>query len=211
MRSLAFLVVAACTTPPQGPVRVAALTDARFDATLSDGGLAVYFRFPDSDGCPELDARMHASVNGEPVALASPLPDPDAYPRGTPCEGYQLTAIGTGAADIRVWDRSGEARVVIPDAFVARSVSSEPALAPGDVGHLAWSPASDTVIGGELRFTGTRDFTVTALDVDGADVRYRIPDGETGATALTASLTASVAIDTCRGFASCAGVASLRL
>jgi len=210
MRLVALLPLAACTASPR-PANVAALAGATLEVRLADGELTAYFRFPDAMGCPALDPKMRATVNGEPVALASPQPDPDAYPRGTPCEGYQLTAIGTGAADIRVWDRSGEARVVIPDAFVARTVSGEPALAPGDVGHFAWSPASDTVIGGELRFTGTRDFTVTALDVDGADVRYRIPDDEAGATALTASLTASVAIDTCRGFASCAGVASLRL
>jgi hypothetical protein len=209
MRVVALLpLLAACGVPH--PVTAAQLHDAQFEASVSPRGLAAYFRFPEDMGCPELSAYLHATVNGREVKLTSPQPDPDAYPRGTPCEGYQLEvdAPGETSADIHIWDRTGDVRVTIDSAFAQRHVAwGTPARAAGDVGHLAWSPASDRVTAGALHLTHAG--ALVPLDVDGSTVRFRVPDDVATVDAVTGTLTASVPVDTCIGFASCAATTSV--
>ena len=204
MRALTLLAVAGCTTAPRGgkSVNVAALHDARFEASVSPLGLTAYFRFSDDRGCPELDPSMRATVDGVDVELASPEPDPDAYPRGTPCEGYQIDVPPSANArtDIRIRDRSGEARIVIDNAFAARGVAWRGTPVAGEVARLAWTPATDTVVDGEVSFGG-----VTAR-VDDLWLQVRVPNSDDA----TASMSAHAAIETCTGFASCVATASVR-
>jgi len=217
MRVLAVLPLVACGT--SHPVTATQLASAQFEASVSERGLRAYLRFPEDMGCPELSAYMHATVNGREVKLTSPQPDPDAYPRGTPCEGYQLDvdAPGETGADIRIWDRTGEVRVTIDSAFAKRDVAwVTPARAAGDVGHLAWSPAGDRVTDGTLRFTraGAPAFVASPtgdvpLDLDGSTVRFRVPDEASGTDAVTGTLTANVPVETCIGFASCSATATI--
>ena len=151
MRWLLVVGLVGCAAPRATTVNVAALRDARFEASVSERGLGAMFVFDDDFGCPMVDGRMRASVNGEPVVVVSPQPDADAYPRGTPCVGYQLEVGPQAATDaeVRVWDASGEARVRIEDAFTARS-----ATVRGD-GTLVWTPASDVLVDGDVRVDGT--------------------------------------------------------